>query len=494
MQAVQNKARQTGRAAAGGIVDFSGALGGLRGILAQIGGIVSAGVFVNLVRQAADGAEASQKLSRELGTTASKIAALRVEAKLADTDLQTLAPLIVRISALIDQAAAGGGKAGAFKALGLDPQVLKNLDAVDRFYAVSKAIQNTADGPQKLTAVYALLGKQTHQDLLILQEFTSKLEEVNQRVPGALALYSPTAIANAARMNDQFKDTAVVIGGLATQFASGFAGPIHDSLQQVNRDLTQGATGWREFGKMAGQVLGSIALLIDELVDEVYTFGKALDSAAKAKAAHPDAGGIEGLRIALKAYNEEWEKGYKQRNQARDETFKALFGPGIKPQQAPPAPTPGLKEPVNLDAIFQKQAALERAKIDQEIAAIRAAGKLRGDIEDQIYESGIESVSDYYAHRRAIIRNAIDEEIAQLQKRIQYERASNPDKEEADKTIRGLNAQIATLQFQYFGESMKLTADERKAIEDLGTKRIQDEIQIRQLQGRNHEARILEIE
>lgn len=493
MQAVQNKARQTGRAAAGGVVDFTGALGGLRSILGQVGAIVSAGMFVNYVRQAGEGAEASQKLSRELSTTAAKIAALRVEAKLADTDLETLAPLIVRISALVDQAARTGEKAGAFKALGLDPQVLKSLDALDRFYAVSKAIKNTADGPEKLTASYALFGKQTHQDILILQEFSATLDEISLRIPGVLELYSPTAIANAARMNEQFKETSIVVGGLATQFAGGFGSGIGGSLQGMNRELTVGAVGWQRFGEVVGAILGFLVTLVTTSVDVITTkvvlLADTVGSLVRATAAAAT-GNLSEAQVHLEAIGLRAEREYK----LLDERVKRTWDLFLHPPQIPPPKGPELpKTPVDLDAIYQKQAALERAKIDQSIAAIRAAGKLREDMETAGYERGLTAVRDYYANRRAIIQNAIDEEIVQLQKRIQYERAKNPDQADASKTVQELNARIALLRLQYFGEIQKLRVEEGKAIDDLGAKQIESLNQVRDLQGRNHEARLAEI-
>lgn len=138
---------------------------------------IAAGVAVDqLVKEAAR----FKDLEEITGASAESLASFAVSAKVAGTDMNTIATASVKLTKNLtgvdDESKAAGA---AIAALGLNIKDFKQLDPASQIEAISKALVGFADGSAKTAVAVALLGKNGAELLPFLKELGSGVGRQN---------------------------------------------------------------------------------------------------------------------------------------------------------------------------------------------------------------------------------------------------------------------------------------------------------------------------
>jgi len=186
-----------------------------------------------------------------------------------------------------------------------------------------------------------------------------------------------------------------------------------------------GDTGksWETFGTGVGTVLkfvvGIVAEAVDIITGLVGMIGVTLASAGKiaVMAVRRD---FEGIKTELAVHQRTFDRtmeGILERARGR---FGLLL--------TPPSPTPPLdpeKQKQEAEAarlkelaiLTSKKATALQASLDRELALVKSAAVLRNKEEKRAFDEGLQSVSQYYADRRAIVDQRLTDELAKIQEK-----------------------------------------------------------------------------
>jgi hypothetical protein len=168
----------------GGLDGIQGkALGLVTGGLAALGAALTYGAFKSFIDGAIESAAAIQSLHEKTGVGIDALTSLRSAAKLADTDLQSIVPSILKLEQSMVKAAGGNAElAAAFTSLGVDVRestgALREPDAV--LLDLAKKFEDLEDGAAKTGLAMQIFGKQGAAMIPVLHELALQGEYVTK--------------------------------------------------------------------------------------------------------------------------------------------------------------------------------------------------------------------------------------------------------------------------------------------------------------------------
>ena len=144
-----------------------------KAILGTLGAAVSAQQFVSMILGATETTARYKDLAEIAGTTAERISGLEAPARLAGTSLDTIAASVARLGRSLGEARLGDvGKAGLFRALGIDPD--DGRDAAEVMVDVARAISGMTDQTVAGKVANDLLGKSYAELRPFMRELTEQ--------------------------------------------------------------------------------------------------------------------------------------------------------------------------------------------------------------------------------------------------------------------------------------------------------------------------------
>jgi len=140
------------------------ALGNVTRGLIGLGGILSAGLFANMVKDQIDAAASLHDVAQQTGFTVEALSGLASIGKLSETSVESIAAASNRMAASLAKTdEEGAGAAAALRALGIDFKAFQAMSPDERMLAVAKAMAECDDSTEKTAAAMALMGRQGAQ-------------------------------------------------------------------------------------------------------------------------------------------------------------------------------------------------------------------------------------------------------------------------------------------------------------------------------------------
>lgn len=206
---------------------------------AFIGGVAGGGLptlielvsrkTVGLVSAAIDAKGRLADLSAETGVSVENLASLAKVARYSDTQIESIAEASGRLSkALFTQNEDSAGAAAGIRALGIDFEKFKQLDADQRLLAIAKAMEGFRDGTGKSAVAMELWGREGQKLLPFMKELAQRgLETTTQTTAAALAA-------------KEYADNLVTLTGAGEGLAHQLANELLPSLLNVTKQLLAG--------------------------------------------------------------------------------------------------------------------------------------------------------------------------------------------------------------------------------------------------------------
>ena len=218
--------------------------------------------FVSLAKDVASAQAALKGLAESSGASVEWLSSIRGVAKLAGTDLETVAGGMTKLAKSIEL---GGGDAErALKAIGLSLKDLQGLRTDEQFDKVARALGNYADGAGKTAAAQMLLGKSGAQMLPFMKDYV-EFGELSVKTTAAQAKEADELEKNIKRLTMAKEAWKKVVGGELVPVLSDVVSAIvrlqtesNGTLDTAKKFAADGSIkGWAE------SAVDAIAFLID---------------------------------------------------------------------------------------------------------------------------------------------------------------------------------------------------------------------------------------
>jgi hypothetical protein len=277
----------------GGLDGIQGkALGLVTGGLAALGAALTYGAFKSFIDGAIESAAAIQSLHEKTGVGIDALTSLRSAAKLADTDLQSIVPSILKLEQSMVKAAGGNAElAAAFTSLGVDVRestgALREPDAV--LLDLAKKFEDLEDGAAKTGLAMQIFGKQGAAMIPVLHELALQGEYVT-KITRQQAEAADDYQKNLVKMDAAANSAKSAIGNALIPAMDAISKVMLETVTQGGglRDLLMGLVAdgsiasWAQTGviwiarvaDVIGNVLGLLKGLVLILVDVVKAFGQ----------------------------------------------------------------------------------------------------------------------------------------------------------------------------------------------------------------------------
>lgn len=214
----------------GAITEVAVAFAGLEGIKA----------FGEMITDTIEAQDQLLQLAQSVGTTGEKLSALIPAAKLADTNIESVAAVSEKFSKNLVQLADGTSKGQqAFEKLGFTAKDAARFlqDPVEGLYEVSKALNKFADDGNKTAAVSVVIGKAAAGMLPFFHDLGEQTE--------LLARSTNDEIEAAHRLSDQWKEVQLRGDELKLLFVNALVPTLSKLLEQFT-EATSGAGGFKD--------------------------------------------------------------------------------------------------------------------------------------------------------------------------------------------------------------------------------------------------------
>lgn len=488
------KARTSGKSAEDSFAGFNKAIGTLKGILGTLGATASVAGIIAIGKEAANAAENMVLLGQRIGTTAQNIQALQVAAKMANVDLSASSRALATFLTNTTKAAAGVGTAlKPLQALGFSMKEIRDLagkDLAGRVDALAVKFKQFPDGPEASAAMLAILGNRGLALIPMFRELGENgVEATKRRLSDLGVLIDDKVLGSVKRMNDDFKMLQFQMQGLAIQAVGGLAPALSQMVKATSDVLSKSGKSWTEFGQIVGDVLKGLAAVALQLAVIIGTVTKTLaDAIGGAVSAGKKMlkGDFKGAMTEIVERNKLMLRDLQDGVERSKTLWTDLFGAPAK--AAKHAKATGEIDPADL---FDNTLAAQREAIDAEIQMVKELAKARESAESQSFESSLESLTTYYAHRRQIVQEETDAEIALLEKRRQVELSSGPSgAAQAVKT----QGEIDRLRVESRRQIAESYGEESKAARALAAEKMDLDRRIAEARGDHHKAAMLQIE
>ena len=155
----------------------------IKGVFSSLAGILAANYFVKLIDGAIDAQDSLGKLAKSTGNSVAMLAQLRSIGALSETSIDAIAAASVKLSKNFATAdGTGKGAALAIKALGINFDEFKRMDADQRILVVAQAMSRFKDGSDKTAAAVALFGKSGAEILPFLADLGERSDDITKKL------------------------------------------------------------------------------------------------------------------------------------------------------------------------------------------------------------------------------------------------------------------------------------------------------------------------
>lgn len=162
----------------GALSQLSGGLTSIRGILAQLGVALSAGMLVKMASDTIKANGALYDMSVKLGTTTEALSEYQYVAKMTGTELSSLTTAWRFMSRNIGEASTGNKEAAeSFRALGIDLAALKGLAVDKQFESILASIRSIGDQAGRTQAAMDIFGRGGGEILALAGDFDKLRQE-----------------------------------------------------------------------------------------------------------------------------------------------------------------------------------------------------------------------------------------------------------------------------------------------------------------------------
>lgn len=480
-----------------------------------VAAIGAAAAFEVLVKGAAD----FQDLSDATGASAESLASLQVASSVAGVSIDSVGGSLNKLGKNLvgvddDSKAAGA----ALAALNIPINEFKQLDPVSQYLAVGKAMDDFADGSNKVAVAQALFGKGGAEQLKVLKELNAE--------GGASVILTGEQISRADDYIDaQTKATATL--KLYAQAAATEALPalttLTDTVKQTISEMlgldgaTKDLAGNNAIQTFAFEAAKALGFLIDAAdgVGRVFeVVGKSIGgyAATASSMLHLD---FSGAKAAAEAYREDVSKvldapmfsaklnaniADAQRKLAQQSSSKS-FGPVTY------GASDDSKPQLNFDGAVKRQTASgpkddpTKKLLENNLKSIEAGIKAQEDAldalnkaSDRLYSQNLIGITDYYEKKQSIQNAGLlaevagyDREIALLQAH-QAATSKQTDKADDQGKIDALLDKRKLAEQKSAEASQAATYQQSKAYEDLAKSITGVNVQVLEMQEHLAEA------
>ncbi len=486
----QKASQRTGRS----FLNLNSVLGNTTKLLAGLGLAVGVGALVTFIRRSADAADQVGKLGQKVGASVQNLSALNLAAATSAVSSEQLATGLTYLNRKIAELAEGSPKAqSVFRQLGLSAKDFKGKDAVEAFDLVSQRLAKVGDGATKTATAMEIFGRSGAQLIPLINSLADEgLAKLIDRARELGVLLDEQMVASIQRTNDDMKILELQSRALGAQFATGIAPALSQSLQIVTGDLGNTTEAWRKMGEVMGWIAKVLVAVVAGAIDLVVT-------GLQQTVGWIDAIGRAGGRLVKGDFGgagEELSKRWAAEDARAQQLAERLRSRYALAFQTPAAAEPREARPgADVDSVelVRRQADATKSIRDAELAYLKAQLKARQDAEKRSYEEGASSLQEYFGARRRIITEEADAEVAALLARKAL-LSTETDEIKAQAEARTIDLQVNKLRLEQEAAIAALTAEETKALRDMGAKALELERQLLEARGRRHEAAMLAID
>jgi hypothetical protein len=461
--------------------------------------------MIALGKAALDTADKTGKLAASVGGTVEEVSGLTLAFRQNQSSQEGLQTALFKTTNIMGQVAAGSQEAkDNLAAIGVDIAKFGNLSAPRALEEIARklaAIPNAADraaaaqrifgrGAGELTTALKAVGEQG------IDAFIAKAKELGVLIDADLA-------DAAARANDSLQTIGLQAEGVATQFLSGLAPAVADSMETITGATTGATNGFKVLGQAIGIVIKTVTFLfvsvgrtIGAVTAKVVSFVSAIIDAGKAIAK----GDFEGAAAAF-------ERSARERAEidlAAAEDIRGAFDKLTTDEPPKKSATPlGVDPNFALDAA-RKAAAAQRAAskqaFDDELKLQQEHLKTLNQENQNAYDQGLISLQQFFARRRelqerenAVELQALKAQRAALVSQLNSSSTEGGPEDEADRIklrqqLAQLDAQIARQRVASARELAQIDADEAAARKELGQQQLELQTKLADLEGNRHQA------
>lgn len=373
-----------------------------------------------------------QDISERIGDTAENVASLAVAAKVAGTDVDSLADFSAKLQKNLTLAGDAGSKTGAvLKALGINAKDFKQLGAADQFEALAKALAGFKE--QGKTAALEDLVRGGSQLLPFLKELGEGVGRVNILTSEQIRLadeWSDKHAKSRAELN-------LYAQALATQFIlpmTAAEGAITDVIKQLlgldkaATDL-KGNTAVSEFTDSTVTGLRFIIDSADSAVRVIRALGIGLASTASIATlvAHGEGrAAVEAARSARADLAKLLDTPLL--GSALEENYRRRLAEGSAPKSTGDfarADRKGSKPSIPYTGVDENAGEVLKKLLDGQIKAVRdflqeqrAQYEFANQYLKGVYDDGLTSLADFFEKQKALRDADIEAQVRALDKEI----------------------------------------------------------------------------
>lgn len=408
----------------------------------SIGGVVSVGAFIGLIKGSIDAADHLNDLSKATGVAVETLGGIGFAAQQSGSDLDGAAKAFGKLNLKIAEAIAGNEEAGrVFRTLGISLTELKNSSPDQVFAKVADRFAEWEDGANKARIGQALFSKEYQAIIPLLDEGGAKLRQ-------NIEYYKRfgTVTAEFAGKADEFNDTMVKLKLLNSSFANTLAAELLPNLQALADHLVDSKEkggAFRDTARDVAAVIKATAAAAGIGAGLFHVLGTNIGAAAAALVAFASLDFSQAARIVdeVAADNE------KAIGDARA-LVQALLGEGVakgvkqgnqEPPRKKPAPSFGSDD---ADAAYKKALDGRIADLDRYIKSENETLKDREAFLQDYYQADELGLTDFFDRRRAVLAEAAQNTVRALNREIEEYRAAElrlpkaADREELEAKIR----------------------------------------------------------
>ncbi len=238
---------------------------------------IAATAVAVLVKSSINSFDQLSKMSQKVGVSVEALSALKVQAGLADVEIEGLQTGLVKFSKIISEAA-GGGKtqAAAFKAIGVSlMDVNGQLKPTEALLAeVADKFQGYKDGASKAALAVALFGRAGADLIPMLNEGADGMAAAREEAEK----FGQVIGAETAKQAEQFNDNLTRAGLLVTGFGNQIAAKLLPALSNLSDQYIDAAKESHGFEDAADAVvtvlktLARAAILVKGAIEVMVNF------------------------------------------------------------------------------------------------------------------------------------------------------------------------------------------------------------------------------
>lgn len=428
IQSEADKTRKAGGTGAAGVDKLTGALGGLKGMLATLGAGAALAGIVALTKQSLDLADSFSKLNLKTGISVETISTLSFGARTAAVSQEGLQKGLIKFTKSMDDYDQGlrSAKDAVAQLFGSE-KALQGLNQDQRLKKIVDQLAQLEPGAKRTGAAMAIFGKSGAELLPLMDDLgNGGFDELRKKAEKLGLVINDDLAQKAVQANDAMEDLKSAVQGIATRFTAGLAPALADVADAlVGGIVGDGVDGFQVLGEWAGNVLKGIVIMVSLVVGGIAKIGQrvtTLVTSTYGLVTDVLRGRFTGAWERFKTKMVEEADAFDTKLQARyTKILTALSGntERKKPKARREVDTSISEDLATADREKKAALALAEAQADAEARLAQAKFKEQEAAEKDRYEKGLESLAEYYAARIALAKQAADAEEKALYKKIE---------------------------------------------------------------------------